>query len=82
MSLQPDGTYCCDRCGVDVGNAGIYQAATVVDIDPGDPGIVRRLNLCLDRPDPDRPGKTIQGCRDRVLTKKALRHYIERTSTP
>ena len=77
MSLQPDGTYTCDRCGVDVGNAGIDRCAHITDLNPDDPTDIRHFHLCLDRPDPDNDGKTIQGCRDRVLTKRALRHFIE-----
>lgn len=81
MSLRPDGRYRCDRCGTGVGNGGVQEAASITDLDPQDPTRVRQLHLCLDRPDPDRPGKTIQGCRDRVLTKKALRNHHE-TRTP
>lgn len=82
MSVRADGTYECDRCGVEVGNGGVDRAASITDTEPGDPTRIRQLKLCLDRPDPDNPKKTIQGCRDRVLTKKALRHYHEtRTAT-
>lgn len=79
----PEPVYVCARCGVSVGNGGIDQCAVITDTDPDQPGRVRSLRLCVDRPDPDRPGKTIQGCRDRVLTRKALRHYREtRTQQP
>lgn len=46
MSLRDDGTYRCDRCGLDVGNAGIDVAASVSDLDPDFPGEIRRLHLC------------------------------------
>lgn len=46
MSLRDDGTYRCDRCGVDVGNGGIEHAAKVVDLDPDDPTRLRDLHLC------------------------------------
>lgn len=79
MSRLPDGTHECDRCGHNVGNGAVDQAAKVVDTDPDTGNTTQRdLHLCRDRPDPDRPGKTIQGCRDRVLTRKALRHYHEK----
>lgn len=82
MSLRPDGGYECDRCGVDVGNGGVHTAAVISDLDPADGNLSPRvLHLCRDRPDPDQPGKTIRGCRDRVLTAKALAHYNE-TRTP
>lgn len=78
--MRPDGTYECDRCGADVGNGGVDKAASITDTEPGDLTRVRQLKLCLDRPGDD--GKKIQGCRDRVLTKKALRHHHEtRTAT-
>lgn len=78
MSLRPDGGYECDRCGADVDNGSVIFSAIVTDLDPAtDNSTPRRLDFCRDRPDPDRPGKTLQGCRDRVFTKKALRHYHE-----
>lgn len=78
MSMRSDGGYECDRCGTDVGNGGVQTTAIITDLDPATGHATpRRLDFCRDRPDPDRPGKTIQGCRDRVLTKKALRHYHE-----
>lgn len=46
MSLRPDGTYRCDRCGVDVGNGGVHLAAIVADLDPNDPTAVRNLHFC------------------------------------
>lgn len=82
MSLRPDGSYRCDRCGADVGNGGVQVSAVISDTDPDHDNLTpRRLDLCRDRPDPDNPNKKIQGCRDRVLTKKALRNYHE-TRTP
>lgn len=84
MSLRPDGHYHCDRCGHDLGEGGgVAVAVKISDTDPatGDT-TVRLLDLCRDRPDPDRPGKKIQGCRDRVLTKKALRNYYETRTAP
>jgi hypothetical protein len=77
VSLRDDNTYRCDRCGTDIGNAGPDRAAHINDTEPDDPRIPRRLHLCLDRPDPDSPGKTIQGCRDHVLTGRALRNYLK-----
>lgn len=82
MSLRPDGSYRCDRCGADVDNGGVHTAAVVSDLDPDTGNTTpRRIDFCRDRPDPDQPGKTIQGCRDRVLTKKALRNYHETRTT-
>lgn len=76
MSLQPNGSYVCDRCGADVGNGGVDQAARIADTDPQDATRLRSLHLCLDRIGTD--GNIIQGCRGRVLTKRALRAYHEK----
>lgn len=77
-SPQPDISYQCARCGADLGNGGVQSCAIVVDLDPATGEQTQRnLRFCRDRPDPDNPGKNIHGCRDRVFTKKALRHYHE-----
>lgn len=82
MSLLPDGSYECDRCGVSVGNGSVQECAVITDTDPATGNRTpRQLHLCRDRPDPDNPKKTIQGCRDRVLTRKALRHYQEKRTS-
>ena len=44
MSLRSDGSYCCDRCGGDVGNGGVHLAAVVSDMD--DAGQARVLHFC------------------------------------
>jgi hypothetical protein len=73
--------YHCDRCGVSVGNGSVQNTAIVSDIRQTTDGPVpQRFDLCRDRPDPDNDGKTIQGCRDRVLTRKALRNHMEQTA--
>lgn len=75
MSLRPDGKYRCDRCDVELENGGVQECASITDLDPKVPGSIRHLHLCYDEHDDD--GKvTRQGCRDRVLTRRALRaHY-------
>lgn len=78
MSLRPDGTYRCDRCDVDIENAGLDRATTVSSADPYNPGVQRVLHLCLDRTEPvegDDKTKKVQGCSDRVLSKRALAAY-------
>lgn len=75
MSRRPDGTYRCDRCGADVGNGGVQSAAVIADTDPADPTSLRHLHLCLDRT--GEGGTTVHGCRDRVLTRRALANYHE-----
>ena len=78
MSRRTDGTWRCDRCGTELPNEGVRTAVMISDMIETDDGVEpRMLQLCRDRPDPDDPGKTIQGCRDRVLTRKALRNYYE-----
>lgn len=46
MSLRGDGSYRCDRCGADVGNGGIQEAAHIADLDPDHPTVIRSLHLC------------------------------------
>lgn len=45
MSLRADNTYHCDRCGTDVGNGGIDEAAFLTHLEP-DTGAIVRLHLC------------------------------------
>lgn len=71
MSLRTDGTYRCDRCGTDIGNAGVDVAATISDLVHDEhnhpiPGRVRVLHLCRKN-----------GCVTRVLTKRALANLKE-----
>lgn len=72
MSLRLDGTYRCDRCGVDVGNGGVHVAAVIVSV--LDDGGLTTLHLCRDRTDDD---KKVRGCAGRVLTARALADYHE-----
>lgn len=67
MSLRADGSYCCDRCGTDVGNASVEQAAVISDLKPDDPTRPRVLHLCR-VPQPGAP----HGCARRVLGASAL----------
>lgn len=48
MSLQPDGTHRCDRCGGTAGNGGVSDCAIVVDATFGDGNTItpRNLHLC------------------------------------
>lgn len=84
MSRRADGKWRCDgKCspetgGVELPNEGVRTAVMISDFIETEEGLVpRMLQLCRDRPDPGDPEKTIQGCRDRVLTRKALRNYYE-----
>lgn len=70
--------YWCAKCGAGLGNGGVDRCAIVADLDPDQDDLApRQLRFCRDRPDPDNPRKKIQGCRDKVFTRKALRHYHE-----
>lgn len=73
MSLQPDNTYACDRCGTDVGNGGIYEAATVSDLHPDNDNLPRVLHLCR----AERDGAP-RGCVGNVLGPGTLEHWTER----
>lgn len=66
MSLAPNGSTVCDRCGGDCGNGSLDMAAIVSDLERNEknetvPGMIRVLHLCR-----------ANGCANRVLTKKAL----------
>lgn len=72
MSLQADGTYTCDRCGVSVGNGGITEAAFIADLHPDDPTQMRRLHLCRE----PREGAP-NGCVGNVLGPLTLAAWTE-----
>lgn len=76
MSLRPDGAYRCDRCGADVGNGGVTEAASISDLDPDQPGTIRVLHLCR----AERSGAP-RGCVGNVLGEGTLANYYE-TRTP
>lgn len=56
----------CDRCGADVGNAGVDKCVIVSDLDPDRPGMVRNLHFCREN-----------GCSGKVLSKRNLRYLLE-----
>lgn len=72
MSLRPDGSYRCDKCGADVVNGGVREAAIISDLDPDTAGEVRVLHLCRE----PRDGAP-SGCAGNVLGPAALANYIE-----
>lgn len=65
MTYSPDGTGTCDRCGADIGNAGVDKAVVVGDLDPDNEGMVRNLHFCREN-----------GCAKRVLSPRNLDHYL------
>lgn len=75
MTLRPDGTYRCDRCGADVGNAGVYMCAVISDIEPGNPNQPRVLHLCR-QPRDGAPN----GCARHVLGPGTLANLTETES--
>ncbi len=70
MTIGPNGEANCDRCGVDIGNAGldkcvVFSALTSMG------GRVETFHLCLPSlPDGD-------SCASRVLTKATLAWYVD-----
>lgn len=73
MSLRRDGTYRCDRCGVDVGNAAVTECAivstmTVTDDVPE----VLVLHFCR-VPNEGAP----EGCTEHLLVPSNLTDYLE-----
>lgn len=75
MSLRTDGTYRCDRCGADVGNAGVQQAAKITTLDPADPTRLIYLDLCR-QPRDGAP----RGCEGNVLGPATLADWTETRS--
>lgn len=73
MSLQPDGSYACDRCGGELENDGIQQAAIIADLHPDNPSVPRSLHLCRE----PRDGHP-RGCVGYVLGPGTLTHWTER----
>lgn len=74
MSMRPDGSHECDRCGTSVGNGGVTSCTVVSGLDPDRPGMVRNLHFCLDR---EENGENIKGCTNKVLSATNLKHYNE-----
>lgn len=72
MSQNSDRSFSCDRCGAGVGGGGVATSTVISTLDPDTPGVVRTLNLCLDRTE---DGRDIEGCSGQVLTADALAHY-------
>ena len=69
MSLRPDGSYRCDRCGADVGNGAVTEAAIVSDVEDG---AVRVLHFCR-QPRDSAPN----GCAGRLLSASMLADYTK-----
>lgn len=72
MSLRTGGAYRCDRCGADVGNGGVTEAAIVSDLDPDRPGEIRVLHLCRAARD-----GAPHGCVGNVLGPQTLADWTE-----
>lgn len=71
MSLREDGSYRCDRCGTDVGNAGIDQCAIVTDLNEEGTSPIQ-LHLCRKAQD-----GAPRGCAARVLGPGTLADYTQ-----
>lgn len=69
MSLRSDGTYRCDRCGADVGNGAVTEAAVVSDVEGA---AVRVLHFCR-RPVKGAP----HGCAGRLLSPSMLADWTK-----
>lgn len=76
MTLRPDGSRRCDRCGNDVGNGGIDKAAKVSDllVRPDGTTAVVTYDLCR-APRDGAPN----GCAAHVLSPSALDDYLTHT---
>ncbi len=85
MTTLSDGRSRCDRCGADVGNAGIDKCVVISGlVDTG--GTVVNLHLCtftgrLDGVD-GRTSPEAEKCAARVLTRKALAFYVDKVGEP
>jgi hypothetical protein len=78
MTTNADGTNDCNRCGADVGNAGLDKVAVIsVLVDPGDRVLTLHLCTFSGRLPTAREGTPdAEKCAQRVLTVKALAHYV------
>lgn len=80
MSLRPDGSYRCDRCGSDVGNGAVTEAAVVADLELVDDEDVaarpRTLHFCR-APRKKAP----HGCAGHILGPRALADYLASKET-
>lgn len=76
MSLRTDGSYRCDRCNVDVGNAAVTECAIITDLDPDDAGELRYLHLCR-APRDGAPN----GCVGNVFGDATLAAWTDATKT-
>jgi len=75
MSRRSDGTYRCDRCGADVGNAAVTECAMVADIEFLEDGpSPRNLHFCR-VPNDGAP----EGCAEHLLVPSNLTDYLEAT---
>ncbi len=70
MTLHADGSANCDRCGVDIGNAGV-GSCVVFTGSTEDGRRIETFHLCLRGV----PGG--EGCANRILSKSALAWYVE-----
>jgi hypothetical protein len=67
MSLRPDGSYMCDRCGGSAGHGGVMDAAALIDMVFNEDGsaIPRNYHLCR-----------VNGCATAVLSPANLPAYF------
>jgi hypothetical protein len=76
VSLRPDGSYRCDRCGTDVGNGSVQFAAVISTLEPSEQDDVAAVpvvyQLCR-KPQTGAPN----GCAARVLGPAALADYLK-----
>lgn len=77
MSRRADGTCKCDRCGIDVGNAGVLECAVVSDIATDADGnlVPRVLHFCR-VPNDGAP----EGCAEHLLVPSVLTAYNDAQS--
>lgn len=76
MSLRPDGSYKCDRCGASVGNAAVTECVMVADIEFLEDGSAAPRNLHFCRvPNEGAP----EGCAEHLLVPSNLADYLSAT---
>lgn len=75
MTMEPDGSFICSRCGANVENGSIRVCSIVSDIeDEAGNLVVVNHHFCRDR---EEDGKKIQGCTKKVLSARNLEYYNE-----
>lgn len=84
MTMMPDGSCRCDRCGASCGNGGVAQTLVVCDLS-SNPGAVVNLHFCRGTREWTGEGEnaawvSTPGCDGIVLNDEVLADFLSRES--